>query len=272
MMTMTFIQTTSRYCLLLLLPVMLLLLPACSSVDNIDDSKLSATTLYQKAKAALDDNNFPMAIEYYEKLEIEHPFSAQTRQAQMDIIYAYYRANEPDSAIAAANRFIKLYPRHARIDYAYYLRGLVNFSRTSGTIDRMLDRDPSVRDPRTARESFQHFSELLDRYPDSPYAADAAQRMIHLRNYLARHEIHVARYYMKLEAYVAAANRAKYIIENYSQTPALPEALDIMASAYQQLGLDDLATQTRKVLALNPPVQAKTWSNDNIDPEDGSDI
>jgi len=245
-------QALSRLSLLLL-SASLLLLSACSSVDTINDSGLSATALYQKANTALLDNNFPMAIEYYEKLEVEHPFSAQTRQAQIDIIYAYYRSSEPDSAIAAADRFIKLYPRHARVDYAYYLRALVNFSRTSGVIDRMLDRDPSVRDPRTAQESFRHFSELLQRFPNSPYAADAIQRMVHLRNYLARHEIHVARYYTKLQAYVAAANRAKYIIENYPQAPAVPEALDIMANAYQQLGLDDLATQARQVLELNTP-------------------
>jgi len=240
---------------LLLLPASLLLLSACSSVDTIDDTGLSATTLYQKAHTALLDDNFPMAIEYYEKLEVEHPFSAQTRQGQIDIVYGYYRSNEPDSAIAAANRFIKLYPRHARVDYAYYIRALVNFGRTSGTIDRMLDRDPSVRDPRTAQESFQHFRELLERHPNSPYAADASQRMVHLRNYLARHEIHVARYYITLGAYVAAANRAKYIIENYPQAPAVTEALEIMINAYQQLGLDELAAQARQVLELNSPAE-----------------
>ena len=249
----------------LLLALMVLLLPACSSVDTTKSSGLSDTALYDKARAALDDDNFPLAIENYEKLEVEHPFSARTRQGQIDIIYAYYRSDEPDSAISAANRFIKLYPRNKQVDYAYYLRALVNFSRTSGTIDRMLDRDPSVRDPRLARESFLNFAELIERYPNSRYAADAAQRMVYLRNYLARHEIHVARYYMKLQAYVAAANRGKFIIENYPQAPVVPEALGILVSAYEHLGLDDLAEQTRQVLKLNPPANPTIAEPDTDD-------
>lgn len=229
----------------------LLLLSACASVDSDAINKLSAKKLYLKAHSALNNNNFLMAIEHYEKLEIDHPYSAQTRQAQMDIIYAYYSADEPDTAIAAANRFIKLYPRHERVDYAYYLRARVNFSRTSSTIDRMLNRDPSLRDPQTAHDSFRDFSELVERFPLSPYSIDARQRMIHLRNYLARHELHVAHYYLELKAYVAAANRSKYIIENYPRAPAITEALEIMAQAYQHLGLNKLAEQANKVLQLN---------------------
>jgi outer membrane protein assembly factor BamD len=248
---MTMIHMLSRFGLIL--AISLPLLSACSGINTIDTKGLSATALYEKAQTALNDENFTLAIEYYEKLETEHPFSAQTRQAQIDVIYAYYRANEPDSAIAAADRFIKLYPRHARVDYAYYLRALVNFNRTSGAIDRLLKRDPAVRDPHTAEQSFQHFAELIERFPNSPYADDAIQRMVHLRNYLARHEIYVARYYMKLKAYVAAANRAKYIIENYPQAPAVPEAMEILAKAYQRLELNDLAAQTRQVVKLNFP-------------------
>lgn len=255
--------STSTHLNRLLLAIGLLILSACSSVDTTN-SGLSATVLYEKARTALDNNNFPVAIEFYEKLEIEHPFSALTRQGQIDVIYAYYRADEPDSAIAAANRFIKLYPRHDQVDYAYYLRALVNFSRTSGMVDRLLDRDPSVRDPKLAQESFLNFAELLERYPNSHYAADAAQRMVHLRNYLARHEIHVARYYMKLEAYVAAANRSKFIIENYPRAPAIPEALEIMVSAYQNLGLTDLAEQTQQVLNLNLPVNLPGKPDENL--------
>jgi len=264
MMINTLILSQLRTAMRRVLPFAVLLLTACASVDtNEGSSGLSDTALYQKARTALDDDNFPMAIEFYEKLELEHPFSARTRQGQIDIIYAYYRDNEPDSAIAAANRFIKLYPRHQQVDYAYYLRALTNFSRTSGTIDRMLDRDPSVRDPSLARQSFMDFAELLERFPNSRYASDAVQRMVYLRNYLARHELHVARYYMKLNAYVAAANRAKTIIENYPQSPDVSEALGIMANAYQQLGLDDLASQTRRVLELNPPAVRPAGEDDD---------
>jgi outer membrane protein assembly factor BamD len=236
-----------------LIALLLLTLTACSSLGSKDDSSISADRLYQQAREAMDDDNFQLATEKYEKLEVEHPFSAQTRQGQIDIIYAYYRADEPDSAIAAADRFIKLYPRHPRVDYAYYLRALVNFDRTSGMLDRLLKRDSAVRDPHTARESFHDFAELVKRYPDSPYATDAIQRMVHLRNYLARHELYVARYYIKLKAYVAAASRSRYIIENYPRAPAVTEALHIMAEAYAGLGLDDLAAETRKVIKLNPP-------------------
>ena len=243
------VSSLSRYALLSLL---ILLLTACSGVGTNDDS-ISAELLYQQAREAMDDNNFQLAIEKYEKLEVDHPFSALTRQGQVDIIYAYYRADEPDAAIAAADRFIKLYPRHPRVDYAYYLRALVNFGRTSGTLDRFFKQDPAVRDPHTAQESFNDFAELIRRFPNSPYAADAAQRMVHLRNYLARHELYVARYYIKLQAYVAAANRSRYIIENYPRAPIIPEALDILAQAYTGLGLDDLAEQTRQIIRINPP-------------------
>ena len=131
---------------------------------------------------------------------------------------------------------------------------LVNFGRTSGSLDRFFKQDPAIRDPHTAQESFNDFAELIKRFPNSPYAADAAQRMVHLRNYLARHELYVARYYIKLQAYVAAADRSRYIIENYPRSPSVTEALDILAQAYTGLGLDDLAEQTRQVIKLNPPM------------------
>lgn len=238
-------------CRVILTCLVMLLLTACASVDT--EERLSAQELFEQAQAALEDKNYKLASEKYEKLEIDHPFSAENRQGQVDIIYAYYKAEEPESAIAAANRFIKLYPRHPKVDYAYYIRALVNFNRTRGTLDDMFKLDPAVRDPHTAEESFQNFAELIDRFPDSPYASDSIQRMVHLRNYLARHEIHVARYYLKLKAYVAAVNRSKFIIENYSQSPSITEALTIMAQAYQGLGLDDLASQTLEVLKANAP-------------------
>ena len=159
---------------------------------------------------------------------------------------------EPDSAIATTEQFIKNYPRHPDIDYAYYLRGLANFSQTDGLLDNLLDLDPTKRDPRTAHDSFRYFSELVRRFPDSAYAADAVQRMVHLKNHLARHELHVADYYMRRKAYVAVVSRAKYVVENYPQTPAVPRALEMMAEAYDRLGLDELAQDARRVLAANP--------------------
>lgn len=236
--------------------VVLGLLSGCATLDSADDTAAnSASILYAKAQKAMARKDFQLAIEHYEKLEIRFPFGKLTQQAQLDVIYAYYRYDEADSAIAAANRFIKLYPRHQHVDYAYYLRALANFDRTSGSLDRWLKRDPATRDPRSARESFNDFSELVRRFPASPYAADAVQRMIHLRNYLARHEVHVAEYYLKLEAYVAAANRAKAIIEDYPRSPAAIQALDIMVQAYRALGLEQLANDAAQILQANQAIR-----------------
>ncbi len=248
----------------LLLTCMILVLISCAGV-NTEDEKISAHLLYQQAQEALADKNFILATEKYEKLEVDHPFSAENRQGQIDIFYAYYKAEEPDSAIVAANRFIKLYPRHPKVDYAYYIRALVNFNRTRGTLDDMFKLDPAIRDPHTAEESFQNFVELIERFPDSIYRDDAIQRMVHLRNYLARHELYVARYYLKLQAYVAAVNRSKFIIENYAQSPSILQALDIMAQAYQELGLNDLAAQTRLVLKTNlsTPSEQERFASDD---------
>jgi outer membrane protein assembly factor BamD len=172
-------------------------------------------------------------------------------QSQLNVAYAYYKFDEPDSAIAAADRFLKLYPNHPAAAYAMYLKGLANFERGSSIFDRIAQVDPSQRDPGAARDSFRDFAELVRRFPDSEYAADAIRRMLFLRHNLARHEIHVARYYMKRGAYLAAANRAVYVVENYQRTPAVREALLVMVDAYDRLGLPQLSEDARRVLALN---------------------
>jgi len=214
----------------------------------------TAEALYKSAKEALDTGYYDNAIKDYEKLQASYPFGVYAQQAQFDIAYAYYKNNEADSAIAAAEQFIKTYPRHEHVDYAYYLRGLANFAQTNDYFDRPLKQDPARRDPRSAQESFQHFSELVNQFPQSRYAADARQRMIFLKNYLARHELYVADYYMRRKAYVAAANRAQFILENYQRTPTIPQALAILEQAYAALGLKDLADDARRVRELNAPV------------------
>ncbi len=211
----------------------------------------SANKFYAEASEALASGDYQTAIDYYEQLEASYPFGRYAMQAQLDVAYAYYKAEEPESAIAAANRFIKLHPRNPFVDYAYYLKGIVNFNRTLGFLERFLPLDAAQRDPGASMEAFRDFSELARLFPDSPYAEDARKRMHYLRNNLARHEVLVARYYMKRGAYLAAANRAGQVVKNFSRTPAVEPALELMAAAYTRLGMNDLAADAERVLRLN---------------------
>jgi outer membrane protein assembly factor BamD len=233
-----------------LIPCLLLaaLLGGCATTK---DAENDPDRLYQLGKDALKDGYYETAIKHFEDLAARYPFGDNAAQAQLDLAYAYYKFDKADQAISTADQFIKTYPRHPDADYAYYLRGLADFGQTSAFLDDLAHIDPAQRDPRTALESFQHFAELVKRYPDSRYAPDAVQRMVHLKNYLASHEMFVADYYMKRGAYVAAASRARYVLETYPQTQAVPLALAVMADAYDRLGLQDLAADARRVLELN---------------------
>jgi outer membrane protein assembly factor BamD len=213
----------------------------------------SAKRFYSEAKEALKDGDYITAIEYYEKLEARYPLGKYAQQAQLDIIYAYYKYEEPESAIVAADRFLKLYPRHPKIDYVYFLKGLVYFEFNQGSLERFLPLERSQRDPTSLRRAYQVFSELVMRFPKSKYYQDAKQRMIYLRNVLAMHELQVAEFYMKRGAYLAAANRAKTVVESYQRTPAVPDALVILSKSYKIMGLNDLYADTLKVLKLNYP-------------------
>ncbi len=232
-----------------------LFLSGCSLIpDQIDQTKnWSASKFYSEGKKALSEGDFEEAIKFYEQLEARFPFGKYAQQAQVEIAYAYYKFDEPESSLIAADRFIKLHPRHPNVDYLYYLKGLVNFNAGRDLISRYIPQDPTQRDPGAARTSFDDFSVLVRKYPDSKYAADARQRMLYLRNNLAEYEIHVARYYMKREAYLAASNRAKYVVENYQKTTAIPKALMVMSKAYQAIGLDDLSKDAMRVLNKNYP-------------------
>jgi outer membrane protein assembly factor BamD len=229
------------------------LLSSCAWLESQKDATRdwSAAKLYAEAAAELDDGNYQTAVDYYEKLEARYPFGRYAMQAQLDVAYAYYKAEEPEQAIAAADRFIKLYPQNPYVDYAYYLKGIVNYNRSVGFLDRYIPTDPSQRDPGSALDSFQDFAELVRRFPDSKYTPDARQRMVYLRNNLAKNEIHVARYYMKRGAYVAAANRAAYVIERFQRTSAVEDALEILVDAYKRLGEDKLAADAERVLTIN---------------------
>lgn len=230
------------------------LLSACSwfgGDKTIPD--IPEQVLYDDAIRALDAQNFSLAIEKFQLLEARYPFGRFSEQAQLELIYAYFRNNEPAAARAAADRFIRLHPNHDNIDYAYYLKGLTSFEEDRSFLARFLPIDETQRDPGAALDSFESFSTLLSRYPESEYAPDAQRRMQYLKNRLATYEIHVASYYMKREAWLAAANRGRYVVENLQETPAVPDALAIMAEAYTKLGLHDLAENALEVLRLNFP-------------------
>ncbi len=236
------------FAILILLP----LLFACAVPDLQDETKdWSASQFYSEAKAALTDGNYDQAIKYYNGLQARYPFGPYATQAQLDIIYAHYKNNEPESCIAAADRFIKLNPQNPFVDYAYYIKGLANYNRNTSFLSELLETDPSQRDAGAALTSFNDFAELVRRFPDSKYSADARQRMLYLRNNVAKYQIHVARYYMKRGAYLAAANRANRVVSNFQRTDAVKEALEIMVDAYTRLGMTELAADAERVLAIN---------------------
>ena len=216
----------------------------------------SAQRLYDTAKGHLDRGAYEQAIEYYEKIEVRYPFGLLAMQSQLDLVYTYYKSGRPASAIAAADRFIKLHPRHPNVDYAYYLKALVRFVGERSILDRFVTKDPSEYDATAALESFRAFEELVQRFPESRYADDSRQRMLYLKNLLAMHEVRVARYYMKRGAWLAAANRARHVIENYQRTPAVSDALAVLAIAYREMGHDDLSDDAARVLRLNYPEYA----------------
>jgi outer membrane protein assembly factor BamD len=237
------------------LPLMLLFSTGCSLLpEQIDETKnWSANKFYSEAKHSLNQGDYEGAIRYYEMLEARYPFGRYAQQAQLEVAYAYYKYNEPDSAIAAADRFIKMHPQHPHVDYAYYLKGLVNFNRGRDLMEKLLPQDSSEHDQHAARQAFHDFKALISKFPESRYAEDARQRMLFLRNNLARYEVNVAEFYMRRQAYVAAANRAKYVIENYQHTPAVIDAVAIMSDAYRMMGMPELADDARRVLELNAP-------------------
>jgi outer membrane protein assembly factor BamD len=243
----------------LISPVFLLLLSvtllqACSMFKDDPTEDWTAKEFYEEADKALYSGEFETAIKYLETLEARFPFDPYAKQAQLDIAYSYYKFDEPDAAISAADRFMRLHPRDPNIDYVYYLKGLVNFKRGTGILDGWFPRDQAEHETETLHNSFNDFATLVRRYPNSKYAGDAFQRMIYLRNELAQHEISVAEYYLSRKAWMGAANRAKNVVERYEQSIWRKRALEIMIIAYTELGLDELATDTRRILDLNKDV------------------
>ena len=235
--------------------ILILLLSACGLLPEVKDETAgwSADKLYAEAKDEMSGGNYTTAIKYLEKIEARYPYGRYAQQAQIELAYAYFKDNDQASSLAAADRFIKLHPNHPNVDYVYYLKGLVNFNEDRGLLGKLSNQDLTERDPKAARDSFDSFKELATRFPDSKYTPDAIERMRYLVNALASHEVHVAHYYMKRGAYIAAANRAQYALLNYPEAPAIEEALFIMVKAYDALGMNVLRDDADRVMHKNFP-------------------
>ena len=236
------------------LPLWLLLsafLSACSTIETDPTAGWTAKDFYDEARSSLDAGEFQTAISNLETLEARFPFDPYAKQAQLDVAYAYYKFEEPESALSAIERFMRLHPRDPHIDYAYYLKGLVNFNRGVGFLDDWFPRDVARHDATIMQQSYNDFSSLVRLYPDSHYAGDAHQRMVFLRNKMAQKEIEIAEFYIERETWLSAINRAKNVIERYQDSIWSHRALEIMAEGYKQLGLKDLAADAQRVLSMN---------------------
>ena len=231
---------------------LLLTLTACSTPQGSDDSaKKTAEEMYNEAKTTLNEESYESAIKQFESLQSRYPYGRYAQQAQLEIAYAYYKQNEAESAISAADRFIKQYPNNPHVDYAYYLKGLANFHGEIGLLGLL--GDPTERDPRAALDSFAAFKDLVARFPGSKYAPDARFRMQYLINALSKYEIHVASYYQRRGAHIAAVNRAREVLTRYPNSPATRDALLILVKSYDAMGMKELRDDTQRVLDLNFP-------------------
>ena len=218
-----------------------------------ETQKWSAEKLYAEARGEMSSGQYEAAIRLFQRLESNYPFGTYATQAQMEIAYAHYKAQDQAEAMAAVERFIKLHPNHPQVDYMYYLRGLINFNDQVGFLSVIYSQDPTERDPKATREAFAAFKALVDKFPNSKYAPDAIARMNYLVNAMAAYEVHVANYYYRRGAYLAAVNRAQNAVADYPDAPAREEALFIMLRSYDKMGMTTLRDDTRRVFLLNYP-------------------
>jgi outer membrane protein assembly factor BamD len=244
-------------------------LHGCSPSVKVDPYQdWSAPAIFVQAEENLMDDKYEQAIAGYQSLENQYPFGDYTEQAQLSLIYANFRADQLPAALSAADRFIRLHPRHPHVDYAYYMRGMIKSNESISTTSRVLPIDLTLRDPSNWQAAYTYYMEMLRRFPDSRYAPDARQRLIALRNNLAQYEINVAEYYMGRKAYLAAALRAHVVLKDFPQTPQHVDALAIMFKAYEGLGLTDLAEKSYKVLELNDPERAREVLEEDDEDDD----
>ena len=237
------------------LGVILLVLAACNSNPDERDLRNAQTPaqLYASAKDSLSAGNYRAAVFKLENLDTRFPFGEFAEQAKLDLIYAHHASGNEEAAIEAADTFVRENPRHKDVDYAYYMKGVVYFEDGKNILERWFRIDPGDRPPSNAARSYEAFNLMLNRFPNSQYAPDARQRMVHLRNRLAEYEFHVAEYYMRRGAFVGAINRVDYILTNYQGATITPKALEIMVEGYKKLGMEDKALDASRILEENYP-------------------
>jgi outer membrane protein assembly factor BamD len=235
--------------------LMAVFLTGCSLLPDVKDETAgwSADKLYTEAHDAMQSGNYTRAVKLFETIESRYPYGRYAQQAILEGAYANWRAGEQAAATAACDRFIRTYPNHTNVDYAYYLKGLVYFREDQGLFGYVYELDLAERDPKQMRDSFAAFKELVAKFPESKYAEDAKDRMRYLTNALGMYEVHVADYYYNRGAYVAAVNRAQSALVNYPKTPSNEKALDILAKSYDKLGLPQLSDDSRKILEKTFP-------------------
>ena len=238
--------------------LLIMSLSGCTSLGSIFEEKdptvgLSASQLYTQGKEFLDAADFNNAIKLFEILEARYPFGKYSTQAMLDISYAYYASNQKDEAIVEINRFIRLYPNHPNVSYAYYLRALSNFDKDANIISRFFGHDPSRYDVTDLKNSFNDFTTVVNKFPDSKYADDSINRLRYIKNQIARNELYIAKYYDKRSANIATIERVKFMLENYGGTPSSEEGLVILVKNYNDLKLYDLAYDSARVLKKNFP-------------------
>lgn len=259
-MSISFVSTTRRAAKLIAPLVAALLLASCGAFNQLGKDPTAdwtAEKLYAEARSELSEGNWMKAREYYQKLESRYPFGRHAQQAQIEIAYSYFKEGESAQAIQACDRFLKQYPNHAFADYVLYIKALATFNEDDGVLTRLTRQDLSERDAKAARDSFDVFKELVQRFPESKYATEARLRMHQLVDAQARYEVHVARYYFTRKAYLAAIGRAQVVLRDFQTTPSARDALKILVDSYKALGMKDLQADAQRVLDLNPQTPAK---------------
>jgi outer membrane protein assembly factor BamD len=244
------------------------LMAGCSSLNNEKQDETlgwTAEKMFSEAKSEQGSRNYEASNQLLEKLEARYPYGRFASQAQLEMAYNYYKDQEPALALAAIDRFVKQNPSHPSVDYAYYLKGLVTFNESQGFMSNISKQDMSERDPKAAKESFNSFRDLTQRFPESKYAKDATIRMGYLIGAMATYELHVGRYYFQRGAYLAAANRGRALIDSFANTKQVEGALGLMIQSYDRLGLTDLSADTKRVLLKNYP--ESTADKEFFDPD-----
>jgi len=250
---------------------LLLTLAACSIFEPLPDGsapvkQMPVEEIYSQAKEELNNGNYEAAVKLYETLQSRYPYGRYAQQALMEMAYAHYRQGEAEMAISAAERFIKQYPNNPHVDYAYYVKGLANFNGEISLLQSLGGQDPTERDPKAAQDSFAAFKDLVTRFPNSKYAPDSRLRMQYLVNALAKYELHVARYYLRRGAHIAAVNRVQGVLTQYPNSPSTRDALEIMVQAYDAMGMTDLRDDAQRVLARNSNAPAGSEATDGDNP------